>query len=98
MTVSKAAWQNTDAMTHPLQALELSEGEQQHMLYRFSAFSSEPMKEDVYGMKDYKYCTMLLPDELTAYTHLPRTSEGGVFSEVNDIPHFACPSGLKGEP
>ena len=97
MTVSKAAWQNTDAMTHPLQALELSEGEQQHMLYRFSAFSSEPMKEDVYGMKDYKYCTMLLPDELTAYTHLPRTSEGGVFSEVNDIPHFACPSGLKGE-
>lgn len=97
ITVSKAAWQNTDAMTHPLQALELSEGEQQHMLYRFSAFSSEPMKEDVYGMKDYKYCTMLLPDELTAYTHLPRISEGGVFSEVNDIPHFACPSGLKGE-
>lgn len=96
-TVSKAAWQNEDAMTHPLQVLELSDDEQQHLLYHFAAFSSDPMKEDVYGMKDYKYCTMLLPDELTAYTHLPRISEGGVFSEVNDIPHFACPSGLKGE-
>lgn len=96
-TVSKAAWQNTDAMTHPLQVLELSDDEQQHILYHFAAFSSDPMKEDVYGMKDYKYCTMLLPDELTAYTHLPRISEGGVFAEVNDIPHFTCPSNLKGE-
>ncbi len=96
-SVAKSTWQNTDAMVNPIQVLNLSEEEQQHLLYHFSAFSSDITKEDVFGLKQYKYCTVLLPDEIIAYTHLPRISEGGVFAEVNDIPHFAVPSMMQGD-
>ena len=45
----------------------------------------------------FRYSTILLPDEFTAYTHLPRISEGGVFADVEDIPKFAVPSNLQGD-
>lgn len=96
-TVSKAAWQNNDAMMYPTQVLNLSEEEQHHLLYHFTAFSSDVTRENVYGVRDYKYGTALLPEELVAYTHLPRISEGGVFASVDDIPKFAVPSQMKGE-
>lgn len=95
--VAKSAWQNEYAMTHPLQVLDLNEDEQQHLLYHFSAFSTDVTKEDVYGMQDYRYCTVLLPSELVAYTHPPRVSEGGIFAEVNDIPKFSVPGFMRGE-
>ena len=97
MTVAKSTWHNEDAMVNPLQVLELSIEEQKHLLYHFAAFSNDITKEDVYGIKQYKYCTVLLPKEFVAYSHLPRVSEGGVFSEVNDIPKFSYPSLMKGE-
>lgn len=95
--LAKSTWQNEYAMIQPLQVLDLSETEQKHLLYHFAAFSSDVTKEDVYGVEEYKYCTVLLPDEFVAYTHLPRVSEGGVFSIVQDIPKFSVPSMLKGE-
>ena len=36
-------------------------------------------------------------EEYVAYTHLPRCSEGGVDSIIQDIPKFRVPSMLKGE-
>lgn len=95
--LAKSAWQNEYAMVQPLQVLDLSEVEQKHLLYHFAAFSSDITKEDVCGIREYKYCTVLLPEEFVAYTHLPRISEGGVFTIVQDIPKFSVPSGLKGE-
>ncbi|MFR1888482.1 MAG: serine-rich protein [Anaerostipes caccae] len=95
--VAKSTWQNDFALTSPLQVLNLSEEEQQHLLYHFSAFSADTTRENFFGVNEYKYTTILLPEEFVAYTHLPRISEGGVFSDVNDIPKFAVPSGLKGE-
>lgn len=95
--LAKSTWQNEYAMVSPLQVIDLTEEEQRHLLYHFSAFSSDVTREDVAGVEDYKYCTVLLPSEYVAYTHLPRVSEGGVFAEVNDVPKFAVPSMLKGE-
>ena len=95
--IAKSTWQNEYAMVQPLQVLDLTETEQKHLLYHFAAFSSDVTKEDVYGVEEYKYCTVLLPEEFVAYTHLPRVSEGGVFSIVQDIPKFSVPSLLKGE-
>ena len=95
--VAKSAWQNEYALTHPLQVLDLNEDEQKHLLYHFSAFSSDVSKEDVFGIQDYRYCTVLLPSEYVAYTHLPRISEGGIYADVNDIPKFAVPGYMKGE-
>lgn len=95
--VAKATWQNEMAMTQPLQVIDLTEMEQKHLLYHFAAFSSDVTKEDNYGVEEYKYCTVLLSEEYVAYTHLPRISEGGVDSIIQDIPKFRVPSMLKGE-
>lgn len=94
---AKAAWQNEYAMIQPVQALELSEMEQKHLLYHFAAFSADVTRQNVAGVQEYSYSTVLLPDEYVSYTHLPRISEGGVFAEINDVPKFAVPSMMKGE-
>lgn len=95
--LAKSTWQNEYAMVNPLQVLKLTEEEQKHLLYHFAAFSADVTREAVGGAMQYKYSTVLLPQEYVAYTHLPRISEGGVFADVNDIPKFAVPSQLKGE-
>ena len=95
--LAKSTWHNEFAMVQPIQVLDLSEGEQKHLLYHFAAFSADVTKEDVYGVEEYKYCTVLLPEEYVAYTHLPRVSEGGIYSIVQDIPKFSVPSMMKGE-
>lgn len=96
--LAKTAWNNTEALICPLQVLDLEQGEQAHLLYHFAAFSADATKESLDGsMESYKYSTILLPDEFTAYTHLPRISEGGVYADTEDIPKFAVPSGLQGD-
>lgn len=95
--VAKSTWQNEFAMVNPLQILKLSNEEQSHLLYHFSAFSSDVTRENVAGILQYRYCTVLTPSEFVAYTHLPRISEGGIFADVNDIPIFAVKSEMKGE-
>jgi len=95
--VAKTTWQNEFALVNPLQVLKLTEEEQKHLLYHFAGFSIDVSRENIAGAMQYKYCTILLPEEYVAYTHLPRISEGGVFADVNDIPKFAVPSMLSGE-
>jgi hypothetical protein len=97
INVAKSTWHNQEAMTNPLQVLKLSDEEQRHLLHHFVAFSSDVTRESVAGISEYKYCTVLLPQEFVAYTHLPRISEGGVFAEVADVPKFSVPSMLNGE-
>jgi len=95
--VAKSTWQNEKAMITPLQVLRLTNEEQKHLLYHFSAFSNDITRTNVEGIMQYKYCTVLLPHEYVAYTHLPRVTEGGIFADINDIPIFAVQSMLKGE-
>lgn len=96
-TLAKSTWQNENAMIQPLQVMYLDESEQKHLLYHFSAFSTDITRTTNFGASEYKYSTVLLPEELIAYTHLPRISEGGIYAEVQDVPHFAVPSMMKGE-
>ena len=95
--IAKSTWQNEYAMIQPVQVLNLSETEQKHLLYRFSAFSADISREVVAGAEQYRFCTVLLPEEMVAYTHLPRVSEGGILSIVQDIPKFSAPSAMDGE-
>lgn len=96
--LARTAWNNQESLICPLQVLDLEQGEQAHLLYHFAAFSADNAKESLSGsMESYRYSTILLPDEFTAYTHLPRISEGGVYADVEDIPKFAVPSNLSGE-
>ena len=84
-------------MIQPLQVLELTETEQKHLLYHFAAFSSDVTRTRENGVDEAKYCTVLLPEEYAAYTHIPRIGEGGVYTTVQDIPKFAAPSMMQGE-
>lgn len=95
--VAKATWSNEFALAHPLQVLDLNKVEQDHLLYRLSAFSTDITREYVYGLSQYRYCTVLNASECVAYTHLPRVSEGGIDVIVQDIPKFAVPGSMKGE-
>lgn len=96
--LAKSAWSNTEAMICPLQVLDLTPEEQNHLIYHFYAFSADNRKEGLAGrMESYRYSTILLSDEFAAYTHLPRISEGGVFADVGDVPKFAVPSMKKGD-
>lgn len=97
MAIAKSTWYNEFALVNPLQVLNLEEEEQKHLLYHFAAFSSDVTRETVAGASEYKYCTVLLPNELVAYNHPPRISEGGVFAEVADVPKFSVPSMMSGE-
>lgn len=96
--LASSAWHSDQAMICPLQILDLPEEEQTRLLYHFSAFSPDNTKENLDGrIESYRYSTVLLPDEFTAYTHLPRISEGGIYADVGDIPKFAVPSMMKGD-
>ena len=95
-TAAKSTWQNDYALAQPIQALDLTNDEQQHLLYHFTAFSADYTKENIAGVRDYKYATILLPSEYVAYTHLPRISEGGIDANIEDIPKFRVPGRLEG--
>ena len=96
--LAKGAWSDERAMVCPLQVLNLNREEQEHLLYHFAAFSADNTKvNDENNMQSYKYSTILLPNEFTAYTHLPRISDGGVYADVGDVPKFAVPSMRKGD-
>lgn len=93
---AKSTWQNEYALTQPIQVLDLRDEEQQHLLYHFRAFSADVTRENIEGVSDYKYATVLLPNEYVAYTHLPRVSEGGIDTNIDDVPKFRVPGLMRG--
>lgn len=38
----------------------------------------------------------ILPNEYVAYTHLPRVSEGGIDTNIDDVPKFRVPGLMRG--
>lgn len=95
--VAHTSWHNSDAKTQPLQVLNLSEHEQKHLLYHFAAFSADITRERVFGVDEFKYCTVLFPNEFAAYTHLPRMNVGGIETIAQDIPKFTVPAQMQGD-
>ena len=97
-TVAKSAWYNPDALACPMQVLDLPPEVEKHLLYHFNAFSPCTEREGIKGqLESYKYSTVLLSQEVTAYSHPVRMSEGGVWADVENIPVLAVPSQRKGE-
>lgn len=97
-TLAKSAWQNENALFCPLQVVDLEGEELKHMLYHFAAFSSCNSMEGIKGsIQGYKYSTVLLSSELTAYTHPIRLSAGGQYADIEDVPILSIPSMMKGE-
>lgn len=97
---AKSAWYNKDSIICPLQVIDdLTDEEQQNMLYHFNAFSASPQKErDRFGMfESYRYSSILTSAEMTAYTHPLRLSDGGIYADIQNIPELAVPSNLQGE-
>lgn len=97
---AKSAWYNKDSIICPLQIIDdLTDEEQQNMLYHFNAFSASPQKEhDRFGMfESYRYSSILTSAEMTAYTHPLRLSDGGIYADIQNIPELAVPSYLQGE-
>lgn len=95
--VAHTAWHNSDTKVQPLQVLNLSEHEQKHLLYHFAAFSADITRENVFGVDEFKYCTVLFPNEFAAYTHLPRMNVGGIETIAQDIPKFTVPAMMSGD-
>lgn len=98
-SLAKSAWYNPGALVSPLQTLDLDPEEQSHLLYHFQSFSPDITKDTYFEgtLSNYRYTTILLPEEQAAFTHPPRISEGGVYADVADIPKFSVPSMRKGE-
>ena len=98
-TATKFAWYSPSAMICPLQVLEFEDDENTHLLYHFNAFSACTKREmDRFGqLESYKYSTILNSNELTAYTHVIRLSDGGLFADIQNIPELAVPSEMRGE-
>lgn len=97
---AKSAWYNKDSIICPLQVIDdLTDEEQQNMLYHFNAFSASPQKErDRFGLfESYRFSSILTSAEMTAYTHPLRLSDGGIYADIQNIPELAVPSNLQGE-
>lgn len=90
-TLARAAFWATDA-PQPVQIIEPPSEWAEHLKLHATCFSACTAKEDTPGiMEAYKFSTILLPEELAAYTHLPRGEFGGVITVAERIPLFAVP-------
>lgn len=90
--VAMSAWHDYTVMTCPLQVYKPSEQEKQYLFKHMSVFSPSLKKEGIPGeFESYKYTTMLLSDELNAYSHPPRVNVGGIQAAVDDPPVLTIP-------
>lgn len=98
-TAAKFSWYNPNAYICPLQVLEFDENIERHLLYHFNGFSActEKERDNKNMFECYKYSTILTSSELTAYTHIVRLSDGGIYADIQNIPELSVPAGLNGE-
>lgn len=90
--VAMSSWHDYTVMTCPLQVYRPSEKEKQYLFKHMSVFSPSLKKEGIPGeFESYKYTTMLLSDELNAYSHPPRVNVGGIQAAVDDPPVLTIP-------
>lgn len=98
-SAAKNAWGNEQAMVCPLQIIEPEGEENEHLLYHMNAFSpcAKKATDSTNTLQSYEYTTILNSSELTAYTHIIRLSDGGLFADIQNIPELAVPSEMSGE-
>ena len=90
--VAMSSWHDYTVMTCPLQVYRPSEKEKEYLFKHMSVFSPSMKKEGIPGeFESYKYTTMLLSDELNAYSHPPRVNVGGIQAAIDDPPVLTIP-------
>jgi len=95
--LSRSAWFG-EVLPTPLEVLSLSDDERAHLLLHAQAFSNCVCREERPGvLDDYRYSTVLLSSEISAYTHPIRLEAGGPASNIENMPVLHVPVSRKGE-
>lgn len=90
--LARSAFWAGDSLPQPVQVIEPDEEWNEHLLVHASCFSACTARENTPElMEPYKFSTILLPQELSAYTHIPRGEFGGVSTVTERIPLLAVP-------
>lgn len=85
--LAMSAWHDRNALTTPLQVYKPSDKEREYLMKHLSVFSPSVIKEGIPGQfESYKYSSMLLSNEIAAYSHPPRVNVGGIQAAVDDPP------------
>ena len=90
--LAMSAWHGTTVLTSPLQVYKPSQREQEYLFKHLSVFSPSTKREGVPGQfESYKYSTILLSEEMAAYSHPPRANIGGIQAAIDDPPVLTIP-------
>lgn len=92
-SLAMSSWHGRNTLTNPLQVYRPSDKERAYLFKHLSVFSPSTKTEGIPGrFESYKYTTLLLPEEIAAYSHPPRANIGGILASVDDPPVLSVPS------
>ena len=95
--LSKTSWYG-DVFPCTVQIVEPDPVWAEHLMTHASVFSACTAVEDATElMEGYKYSTILLPEELSAYCHPPRFEGGDLSTVYEAIPFFRLPGKMEGQ-
>lgn len=82
-----------DVFPQPIEVIELPVELENHLKVHASAFSPCSLKEYTQDTLDqYMFSTILLPNEISSFCHLPRVEMPGLDTTVENIPMFRVPN------
>lgn len=86
-----------DVFPSPVQIVEPDPVWAEHLMSHASVFSACTAVEDSTDlMEGYKFSTILLPEEISAYSHPPRFEGGDMTTIFEAIPYFRLPGKMEG--
>lgn len=91
-SLAMTTWHGKNMLVSPLQVYQPSPREKDYLMKHMSVFSPSTKREGIPGrFESYKYTTLLLPEEIAAYSHPPRANIGGILAAVDDPPILSIP-------
>lgn len=91
--LAMSSWHDKNTLTSPLQVYKPSDEEKEYLFKHLSVFSPSIKREGVPGQfESYKYSTLLLNEEIAAFSHPPRANIGGIQAAIDDPPILTIPS------
>lgn len=94
--LATSAWYG-DVFPSPVQIVEPDPIWAEHLMAHASVFSACTASEDALElMEGYKFSTVLLPEEISAYCHPPRFEGGDMTTIYEAIPYFRLPGKMEG--
>lgn len=90
--LAMSSWHGAVTLTSPLQVYKPSEVEQEYLFKHMAVFSPSTKREGIPGQfESYKYSTILLSEEIAAFSHPPRVNVGGIQAAIDDPPVLTIP-------